>query len=121
MPVFDIEIVTRHGEAVAPALASDLSDALGAVMDAASGKVWVRLRTLAPEGYAENQAGPQRPFPVFVTLTASAPPEGEHLEHVVQQVTEAVAHLTDRPVENVHVLVQPAAKGRIAFGGKVSR
>jgi len=121
MPIFDIEVVTRHGEAFVPGLAADLSDALGAVLGAAPGKVWVRLRALAPEGYAENLAGAERPFPVFVTLTASAPPQGDHLDHVVQQVTEAVARLTDRAVENVHLLVQPAAKGRIAFGGKVVR
>lgn len=119
MPIFDIEIATRHGEAVAPSLASDLADALGAVMDAASGKVWVRLRALGPEAYAENESASGHPYPVFVTLTASAPPQGEHFDHVVQQVTEAVAHLTDRPVEQVHFLAQPAARGRIAFGGKV--
>jgi phenylpyruvate tautomerase PptA (4-oxalocrotonate tautomerase family) len=121
MPIFDIEIVARHGEAFGPTLANDLSDALGAVLDAAPGKVWVRLRTLGPEGYAENRCGEDRPFPVFVTLTASAPPQGEHLDHVVQQVTEAVAHLTARPPENVHMLVQPGALGRIAFGGKVMK
>jgi phenylpyruvate tautomerase PptA (4-oxalocrotonate tautomerase family) len=121
MPIFDIEIATRHGETVAPALAADLSDALGAVLDAAPGKVWVRLRTLPPESYAENGSAGDHPFPVFVTLTASAPPQGEHLDHVVQQVTEAVAHLTDRAPENVHLLIQPAARGRIAFGGKVVR
>ncbi len=119
MPIFDIEIVSRRGEAVAAGLAGDLSDALGAALDAAPGKVWVRLRSLAPEGYAENLAGEERPSPVFVTLTASVPPEGERLDHVVGKVTEAVSRLTDRPPENVHVLVQPAAMGRIAFGGKV--
>ncbi|MCM2327360.1 MAG: hypothetical protein NDI88_05690 [Lysobacter sp.] len=121
MPIFDIEIATRPDETVAPALASDLADALGAVMDAAPGKVWVRLRTLGPDGYAENLSGTARPFPVFVTLTASAPPEGERLDHVVRQVTDAVAHHARRPAENVHVLVQPAARGRIAFGGKLVR
>ncbi len=121
MPIFDIEIATRHGEALAPGLAADLADALGAVMGAAPGKVWVRLRDLAPERYAENGRDPDRPFPVFVTLVASAPPQGEHLDHVAAQVAEAVAHLTDRAPENVHLLVEPAAKGRVAFGGKVAR
>ncbi|MDH5265714.1 MAG: hypothetical protein OEX21_13280 [Betaproteobacteria bacterium] len=121
MPIFDIEIVARHGEAFRPTLANDLSDALGSVLEAAPGKVWVRLRTLGPEGYAENQCGDGRPFPVFVTLTASAPPLGEHLDHVVRQATDAVARLTGRPAENVHMLVQPAAMGRIAFGGKVTK
>jgi phenylpyruvate tautomerase PptA (4-oxalocrotonate tautomerase family) len=121
MPIVDIEIVARHGEAVAPTLANDLADALGSVLDAAPGKVWVRLRTLGPDGYAENRSGEGRPFPVFVTLTASAPPQGERLDPVVRQVTEAVANLTGRPRENVHLLVQPAALGRVAFGGKVMR
>jgi phenylpyruvate tautomerase PptA (4-oxalocrotonate tautomerase family) len=121
VPIFDIEIATRPDEALAPALASELADALGAVMDAAPGKVWVRLRTLGPGGYAENLSGAGRPFPVFVTLPASAPPVGERLDQVVRRVTDAVALHARRPAENVHVLVQPAARGRIAFGGKVAR
>lgn len=52
---------------------------------------------------------------------AFAPPQGEDLDHVVRQVTGAVASLTGRPAENVHLLVQPAALGRIAFGGKVMK
>ena len=121
MPIFDIEIVTRHGETLPPALAGNLADALGTVMGAAPGKVWVRLRALPADDYAENAVGVDRPFPVFVTLTAYAPPEGEHLDRVVLQVAEAIAKLTDRSPDNVHVLVEPAAKGRIAFGGKVMR
>ncbi|HQW37990.1 MAG TPA: tautomerase family protein [Usitatibacteraceae bacterium] len=119
MPIFDIEIVRRAGEAVAPGLATRLADALGGALGAAPGKVWVRLRSLAPEAYAENGEGDGRASPIFVTMTASAPPEGEALDRLVAQVTQAVAGLAGRPAENVHVLLQPAAKGRIAFGGKV--
>jgi phenylpyruvate tautomerase PptA (4-oxalocrotonate tautomerase family) len=119
MPIFDIEIVTRRGETVAPELAANLSDALGAVLGAAPGKVWVKLRLLGPGSYAENLSGEDRPHPVFVTLTASAPPEGERLEQVARQVTQAVARVAGRPPENVHVLVQPAVRGRIAFGGNL--
>jgi phenylpyruvate tautomerase PptA (4-oxalocrotonate tautomerase family) len=121
MPIIDVEIVTRPGEVLAPSLAGTLADAIGAVLGAAPGKVWVRLRPLPPEGYAENRCGEDRPCPVFVTLTASAPPEEGRLDLVVRQVTEAVARHADRPGENVHVLVQPAAKGRIAFGGELVR
>lgn len=121
MPIFDIEIATRHGETLAPGLAGDLADALGAATGAAPGKVWVRLRALAPGAYAENHVGVDQPFPVFVALTASAPPEGEPLDRFVGEVTGAVARLTGRSPEFVHVLVHPAAKGRIAFGGKVVR
>jgi phenylpyruvate tautomerase PptA (4-oxalocrotonate tautomerase family) len=121
MPIFDIEFVARPGEAPAATLARDLADALGHVLDAAPGKVWVKLRVVPADAYAENGAGADRPFPVFVTLTASAPPDGERLDRVVAGVTESVARLAGRPPENVHVLVQPAARGRIAFGGRVAR
>ena len=121
MPIVDIEIVTRPAELLAPGLAVALADALGGVLDAAPGKVWVRLRSLPAESYAENQCGADRPSPVFVTFTASSPPEGENLKAIVQGMTQAVARATDRPAENVHVLVSPSAKGRIAFGGRIAK
>lgn len=119
MPIFDVEVVRRAGERLPGTLAAELADALGEQMGASPGKVWVRLRGLEAEDYAENGAGAARPSPVFVTLLASAPPEGEALAGRVAAVTAAVARLTGRDPENVHVLVEPAARGRIAFGGKV--
>jgi phenylpyruvate tautomerase PptA (4-oxalocrotonate tautomerase family) len=119
MPILDIEVVARKDEVLPAALARNLADSLGRAFDAAPGKIWVRLRTLADANYAENAVGEERPFPVFVSLTASAPPEGEELEVRIAQVTEIVARLTDRPPANVHVLVEPAARGRIAFGGRL--
>ena len=121
MPIFDLGVGRRAAGGVGPGLASRLADALGQALGAARGKVWVRLRTLAPEAYAENGEGDGRASPVFVTMTASAPPEGDALDRLVAQVTQAVAGQAGRPAENVHVVLQPAAKGRIAFGGKVVR
>ena len=119
MPILDVEIVTRKGEVLPDALAFELADHLGRAFDAAPGKVWVRLRTLAGDRYAENATGDEQPFPVFVSLTASVLPEGEKLEGRMGMITEVVARLTDRAPDNVHVLVEPAAKGRIAFGGRM--
>jgi phenylpyruvate tautomerase PptA (4-oxalocrotonate tautomerase family) len=119
MPIFEIEIVTRRGETLRDALAADLADGLGAVLDAAPGSVWVRLAAVDALRYAENGMGAEHPFPVFVKLTASAPPEGAHLENRVAQITQVVSRLAGRPADNVHVLVDAAAKGRIAFGGKL--
>lgn len=121
MPIFDVEVVRREGERLPEALAAGLAEALGAVMGAAPGKVWVRLRELAPERYAENGAGPARPSPAFVTLLASAAPEGDRLAERVAGITAEVARLTGRDPENVHVLVEASARGRIAFGGRVVR
>ena len=114
MPILDVEIV---GGTPAAGLAQQIADDAGEVLGAAAGKVWVRVRTLGTESYAENRA--EAPRPVFVRVLASAPPEGEARKSAVAGITAAVAKRTGRPPENVHVLFEPAAKGRIAFGGRL--
>ena len=113
MPIVDVEIVDGTP---APGLAQQIADDVGEVFGAAAGKVGVRLRTLDAGSYAENRAA--APRPVFVRVRASAPPEGEMRQRVLSGITAAVARRTGRPPENVHVLFEPAAKGRIAFGGR---
>ena|SRR5690349_3905065 len=114
MPIIDIEIV--DGE-VTSALTRLLADGLGKAFDASPGKVWVRVRSLDAQAYAEN--GGEAPKPVFVTITASTVPEGEALRQRIARVVEEVARISGRRRENVHVEFQPAAKGRIAFGGRL--
>ena len=108
-------MVVRKGEAMPDGLASTLADALGEVLGADPGKVWVRVRSLPDAQYAENlSAAPQ---PVFVSLLMRKPPTGDLLRLQVEQVTYAVARICRCPPDNVHVLLEPAARGRIAFGG----
>ena len=114
MPILDVEIV---GGKIEAATTRALADGLGAVFEAAPGKVWVRVRSLPVEAYAENGGG--APKPVFVTVTASAPPEGAVLRQRIDGIVAVVAQLTGRPRENIHVEFQPAARGRIAFGGRL--
>ena len=114
MPIVDVEIV---GAPAAEGLAQRLADEIGRALAAPTGKVWVRVHTLSAARYAEN--GGEAPQPVFVTILSSAPPEGEALDQRVARVTAAVASLTDRDPQNVHVLFEPTARGRIAFGGRV--
>lgn len=121
MPILDVEVVTRHGESLSPTLAADLADALGEVFGAEPGRVWVRLRDLPAGRYAENEAGEDRPFPVFVTVHEGDPPTGVSLEERVAHVAECVARLADRPLGNVHVVMEPALRGRVAFGGKLAK
>lgn len=117
MPILDIEIVSDRQERILGQITQALADELGAAFGAAAGKLWVKVRTLPREQYAEN--GGTAPMPVFVTVTASAPPTGEVLRTRIDQVTDAVARITRRPRENIHVEFLPAARGRIAFGGKL--
>ncbi len=115
MPIIDIELVVREGEALSEGLASTLADALGEVFGSDPGRTWVRLRTLPESSYAENLS--EAPRPIFVTLLLAESPAGELLRLQLGQITAVVARTCRTAEENVHVLLEPRARGRIAFGG----
>ena len=56
---------------------------------------------------------------MFVTVLKAQRPTGLALEADVRALTEGVARVCGRPVENVHVLYEPEVQGRIAFGGRL--
>jgi phenylpyruvate tautomerase PptA (4-oxalocrotonate tautomerase family) len=113
MPIIDVELVGRPLDA---SLTQALADALGEAFRAKPAKVWVRVRTLPAERYAENDE-PRAPKPVFVTILTSHPPAGEELQRRINHVTDAVARITGRDAAHVHVIFDASAKGRVAFGG----
>jgi phenylpyruvate tautomerase PptA (4-oxalocrotonate tautomerase family) len=115
MPVLDVELV---GAPADDDLAGRLAEATGAVLEAAPGTAWVRLRVQDPARYAENGGGPPDGLlPVFVTvLLADLPPVAERAR-LARGLAAAVARETGAPRERVHVLFEPAGRGRIAFGG----
>ena len=118
MPIVDVEIVERTQSLARPELTQALADALGDVFGAEPGRVWVRVRTLSGADYAENrQAAPK---PVFVTVLQADPAEGAARQDLASRITAAVARLTGRSPDNVHVLFEPAGRGRVAFGGRLN-
>lgn len=119
MPILDVEVVTRPGEKLPGELAAALADALGEACGAGPGRLWVRLRDLPAERYAENGGGAPV-HPVFVTVGEGTPAEGEALATRVALIAACVARVTGRPADTVHVILEPALRGRIAFGGKLS-
>jgi phenylpyruvate tautomerase PptA (4-oxalocrotonate tautomerase family) len=120
MPILDIEVVLEPGEALRPELAGELADRAGEVFDASPGTTWVKVRAIPAEFYAENQTiRPNDVYPVFVSiLKAKLPPLDEH-QREVTRLTEAVARICRRPLENVHILYLPEGAGRVAFGGRI--
>lgn len=123
MPILDVEIVGPLDGAIEDGLAARLADAAAAVLDPDRPQgTWVRLHYLPLERYAENAGGPlEGTSPVLVSVLEAAPPQGDALEREARALTEAVAEVCGRPAENVHVLYEPAAAGRIAFGGELRR
>ena len=118
MPIVDVEIITS--ESLDGSLAARIADMAAQVFGGPPASTWVRLRSLPQEHYAENgTASPEGWRSVFVTVRKAQRPTGSALEAEVRALTEGVARVCGRPVENVHILYEPDAQGRIAFGGRL--
>jgi phenylpyruvate tautomerase PptA (4-oxalocrotonate tautomerase family) len=118
MPILDIEVVTA--DALGDDLATRLADMAGDVFGSPPASTWVRLRALPPHQYAENLClQPEGWGAVFVTVLKAECPTGAALKREARLLAEGVARVCGRAVENVHVLYEPNAQGRIAFGGRL--
>ncbi len=121
MPIVDIEVVTNASEPVASKeQLQSLVDELGDLFGSEPGGTWIRLRSIDRGDYAENKTlidGSVRP--TFVSVLRSELPDAVELRREMAGIAEAVARILDRPLENVHVLYSPDAKGRIGFGGEL--
>jgi phenylpyruvate tautomerase PptA (4-oxalocrotonate tautomerase family) len=117
MPIVDVELV---GDAVVtPEVTQRLADVLGDALSSRVGGTWLRVRRLPHGRYAENGGLDDDVCPVFVTVLERTRPTGPDLADRVARVTTAVADITGRDPDNVHVLFEPDATGRLAFGGRV--
>ena len=120
MPIIDVEIVVAPNDPVAAHLAQSLADAAGRVLDSPAGQTWVRLRLLAREHYAENESKvASTELPVFVTVLKRALPGPDEVITEIARLTDSIADVLGRDRTCVHVEYAPAARGRLAFGGKV--
>lgn len=120
MPIIDVQVVLRAGEALADDTALRLATTFGEALAAAPGHVWVRVRPLPEQCYAENQST-EPVFPVFVEVTRATWPPEEALVREARALAAAAAACLDRPLGHVHVEFAPPARGRIAFGGELRR
>lgn len=113
MPIVDVEWVSADDGP--PELARAIADAAGRVFGSAPGATWVRLRPLAAGAYAENEtaAAPRAVFVRVLARRASIEDRGR----CASALAAAVAACLARPVENVHVIFEPEADGRVFFGG----
>jgi len=120
VPILEVEIVGEVGNAVHHDLARRIAEAAGAALTSRPGRTWVVVRHLPESSYAENGGGPPAGvLPVFVRLLLADPPAGLARSAQAAALTAAIAEACSRAPENVHVLYETAARGRIAFGGKL--
>jgi phenylpyruvate tautomerase PptA (4-oxalocrotonate tautomerase family) len=118
MPIVDVEIVGPLVDAARTGLAQRMADAIGAVFKSRPQGTWVKVRFLDEEAYAENSGGPpDGAQPVFVSILLAELPDRNVLAQQVLRIASAVADACGRSSESVHIVVEPAAVGRVAFGG----
>ncbi len=119
MPVLKIQIV---GETLPNAnVIREIADRAGEILHSAPGQTWVLMDRIAPKQYAENRvAAEDLPHPVFVSvLKYQAPSDAVQLQSEITALTSTIAALLDHHPENVHIIYEPDARGRLAFGGKL--
>jgi phenylpyruvate tautomerase PptA (4-oxalocrotonate tautomerase family) len=118
MPIVDVEIVGDVTNFPAGALAQRLADEAARVFASPPASTWVRVHTLAREGYAENDSAvAPSDLPVFVMVLKRQAPERAELAREVSALTQAIARIVGRPPGRVHIEYALAAAGRVAFGG----
>ncbi len=118
MPILELDYIKTVDSSPRQGLAQRVADAAGEVLAAAPGSTWVKLRALAREDYAENGSELAEDLaPVFVRVLLAQPPEAAARILMARQLADAVARCFQRPADQVHILFEPAALGRIAFGG----
>ena len=118
MPIVTVEVVAGANDAMAHDIAQSLADAIGRALESPPGQTWVRVRSLAHDQYAENEAPlDAAQLPVFVTILKQKSPQRAEIEGEATALTHAVAQVIGRPATCVHIEYAPAGAGRLSFGG----
>jgi len=120
MPILKIDLVGPVSESLNKGLSLRLANAAASVLETPPQRSWVRLSRVAIEDYAENGGGPREgDLPVIVSLMLAEPPSGPALEDLLIKLSAAIAVACGRDPGRVHIILEPPAKGRAMFGGKL--
>ena len=118
MPFVSVEVVGEL-DSQSDTVAQELADACSPSFPPDHREVWVRVRYVSEREWAVSGRRASRPYPVFVYVVREQNPTGEDLQRELVGLTEAVARVTERPMEAVAVEYEASASGRLAFGGQL--
>ena len=125
MPIVTIETLSDQPLSDDDALPTpeqlqSLADALGELFGSQPSGTWVRARQQRRAYYAENviEVSPDM-RPVVVEILKSDLERDSELDIEAAAVSALVARILGRRIDHVHVIYQPSARGRVAFGGKI--
>lgn len=116
MPILNIEIVGSKENDCAQALA----DEAARVLDSKPGGTWVKMQFIPESNYAENGGLSEGLKPVFVSVLLGRRGDHFQLGEMAAGISEAFAKILNRLQDNIHILFETSAMGRIAFGGRLT-
>ena len=119
MPILEVRLIGEVPEDVHTGLAQRIADAAGGALGSRPQGTWVTLQFVDADAYAENEGSPPDARPVIVSVLQADLPDAAALGEQVSRLTDAIAKACERPAENLHLIFEPSARGRIAFGGKL--
>jgi len=117
MPVVRVEIVDRPGASLAPDLAQRLADRTGAALGSAPGTTWAIVSVIPSTQYAESGGSEGGYLPVFVRVLRQFLPDLPGRAAEAAALTRAVSEVTGKVADQIHVIYEAPAAGRVAFGG----
>jgi phenylpyruvate tautomerase PptA (4-oxalocrotonate tautomerase family) len=118
LPILTVELI---GSPDRPprGLARAIADATAPILGSEPNGTWVRLRALRPDEYAENGDAYLGARAAIVTVLAADPPSTAARAAEAELLCAAIAEATDRDPAHVHLIYDPPARGRVAFGGRL--
>ncbi|MEX0289392.1 MAG: 4-oxalocrotonate tautomerase family protein [Flavobacteriaceae bacterium] len=120
MPILEIEYIATKGELIPGDLAQRIADAAESIFNSPKGTIWIKLRQLEADGYAENGIpSTSTPRPVFAKVLKRKAGDESTLRGEAMALARCIAQQMDRDVENIHIIYEASAQGRIAFGGEL--
>ena len=118
MPILKVEVVGKREE-FPRNLAQQIADSAATELDSRPQGTWVTTTFIQENDYAENGGRDESLNPVLISLVLSDPPANGELQSLIAALTTAIASVVGVPSENVHIIVEPAARGRVSFGGRL--
>lgn len=120
MPILDVQVIGAVPEEVRRGLAQRIADGVGRVLGSGEQETWVKLHFIPADEYSENSGGPPPGVqPVIVSIIQASLPRDLALYDQTTNLTRVIADACQRPGANVHLIYEPAANGRVAFGGRI--
>ncbi|MCB8943607.1 MAG: hypothetical protein H6658_07620 [Ardenticatenaceae bacterium] len=119
MPILTVEIVLLPTEKISEDFAKQLAQRAGKILASRAGGTWVKVYPLPAVYYAENGDVETAVYPIFVSILTASLPNKVTMARQVGELTTAVAQLSSRPPENVHIIYLPEGNGLVAFGGTI--